>query len=124
MADIHDTATKAHAKADDAAHRAAAAVESNPLGILFGGLAIGAIAGTLIPRSAKEKELLAPVGRTLAERTRSAVKAAREAGYGELDQRGLTKDAARDQVKSLFQNIVQAAQSAGSAAARSATSKS
>lgn len=119
----HGSHQTAHARTDKAARRAADAIEANPLGILVGGLAVGALAGTLIPRSAREKQLLAPVGRTLAERAKAAVSAAREAGYGELDQRGLTKDAARDQVKTLFQNLVQAAQSAGTAAARSATNK-
>jgi hypothetical protein len=51
------------------------------------------------------------------------VGAAREAGYQALDERGLTKDAARDQVKSLFQGLSEAVQTAGSAAARSAKTK-
>lgn len=121
--DTHGSHQTANSKAREATRRASDTIEANPLGILVGGLAVGALAGTLIPRSAKEKQLLAPVGRTLADRTKAAVSAAKEAGYGELDQRGLTKDAARDQVKSLFQNIVQAAQTAGTAAAKSATSK-
>lgn len=110
--------------ASDAAHRAADAIESNPLAIVAGGLAIGALAGALIPRSAKEKELLAPVGRTLSERARSAIQAARETGATELQNAGLSKDAAKDQVKSLFQGIAKAATSAGSAAAKTAANKS
>ncbi|AXJ94201.1 MULTISPECIES: hypothetical protein [unclassified Sphingomonas] len=116
LADIRD---KTESVARDAAH----SLEGNPLALVASGLAIGAIAGVLIPRSSKEKELLAPVGRTLAERARSAVGAAREAGYQALDERGLTKDAARDQVKSLFQGLSEAVQTAGSAAARSAKTK-
>jgi hypothetical protein len=109
--------------ASDAAHRAADAIDASPLAIVAGGLAIGALAGALIPRSAKEKELLAPVGRTLSERARSAIQAARETGATELQNAGLSKDAAKDQVKSLFQGIAKAATSAGSAAAKTAANK-
>lgn len=109
--------------ATDAAKRTADALESNPLAIVAGGIAIGALAGALIPRSAKEKELLAPVGRNLNERARGALQAAREAGNSELQNAGLSKDAAKDQVKSLFQGIAKAATSAGSAAAKGAANK-
>ena len=90
---------------------------------MAGGIAIGALVGALIPRSDKEKELLAPVGRSLSERARGAFQAAREAGNSELQNAGLSRDAAKDQVKSLFQGIAKAATSAGSAAAKGATTK-
>jgi len=109
--------------ATDAARATAHAIETNPLAIVAGGIAIGALAGALIPRSAKEKELLAPVGRSLSERARGAFQAAREAGSSELQNAGLSKDAAKDQVKSLFQGIAKAATSAGSAAAKGAAHK-
>ncbi len=125
MSNLHtqDRIDDAKHAASDAAHRAADAIESNPLAIVAGGLAIGALAGALIPRSAKEKELLAPVGRSLGERARSALQAARETGTSELQNAGLSKDAAKDQVKSLFQGIAKAATSAGSAAAKTAANK-
>ena len=109
--------------ASDAAQRAAETIESNPLAIVAGGLAIGALVGALIPRSAKEKELLAPVGRSLNERARGAIQAARETGGNELQNAGLSKDAAKDQVKSLFQGIARAATSAGSAAVKTVATK-
>ena len=121
--DIHARIDDAKHVASDAARRTADAVEHNPLAIVAGGLAIGALAGALIPRSAKEKELLAPLGRTLGERARGAVQAAREAGVSELQNAGLSKDAAKDQVKSLFQGIAKAASTAGSAAVKTAANK-
>jgi hypothetical protein len=128
MPNTHDQ--DAHHRLDDAkdaaagaARRIADALESNPLAIVAGGIAIGALAGALIPRSAKEKELLAPLGRTLGERARGALDAAREAGQGELQNAGLSKDAAKDQVKSLFQGVLKAATTAGSAAAKTAANK-
>lgn len=110
-------------RAKDAAHRASDTIDTNPLAILAGGIAVGALAGMLIPRSSREKELLAPVGRELSARAKAAVGAARDAGQSELEERGLTRDAAKDQVKSLFQGIIQAASTAGSAAAKQATTK-
>lgn len=121
--DAHNRLDDAKDAAADAARRTADALESNPLAIVAGGIAIGALAGALIPRSAKEKELLAPLGRTLGERARGALDAAREAGQGELQNAGLSKDAAKDQVKSLFQGVLKAATTAGSAAAKTAANK-
>lgn len=111
------------ASARDAAQRAAEGIETNPLGVVAGGLAIGVIAGALIPRSAKEKELMAPLGRKLGEAATRAVQAAREAGAQELEQRGLTKDAAKDRGRELFQGVGQALSTAGQAAVSAAKAK-
>ena len=93
--DEPQTATeRARAATSDAGRRAAEAVEANPLGILVGGLAVGALAGALIPRSDKEKELLAPVGKRLGKGARAAIAAAKDAGKSELESRGFTADAA------------------------------
>ncbi|MBN3559007.1 hypothetical protein JYA60_12300 [Sphingomonas yabuuchiae] len=110
-------------KAGELAHKTARSIESNPLGILVGGLVVGVIAGALIPRSAREKELLTPLGKKLGETIRQATQAARETGLRELEEAGLTKDAAKDRAKSLFDDVVKAASNAGSAAAKAATNK-
>lgn len=99
------------------AEQAVAGIGSNPLGIVIGGLAVGAIAGALVPRSAREKELLAPLGKQLGARARTAFDAAKAAGLEELDNRGLTKDGVRDQAKSLLDGVTTALSNAGSAAA-------
>lgn len=109
--------------ASDATRRTVAGIESNPLGILVGGLAVGVLAGSLIPRSDKEKELLAPVGKRLGEGARAAVQAAKDAGRAELETRGLTADAGRDQVKSLLGGVAKAVSTAGIAAARAAATR-
>lgn len=115
-----DKAAGAYQSSREAARRAADNLDANPLGIVAGGLALGALAGALIPRSAREKELLAPVGKRLGETARSAIQAAREAGYNELDQRGLTRSAAKDQARGLLDGLGKAAASAGTAAAQAA----
>jgi hypothetical protein len=109
-ADTHDTQSTAQATAE--------AIETNPLGVLVGGLAVGALVGAIIPRSTRERQLLAPVGRRLALAGAAALAAAREAGQAELESLGLTKDAARDQAKNVFQGALKAAGTAGKAAAQ------
>lgn len=109
--------------AGETTRRAVQGIEANPLGILVGGLAVGALAGALIPRSEKEKELLAPVGKRLGESARAAVQAAKDAGRVELENRGLTPDAGRDQVKSLLSGVVKALGTASAAGAKAAAGK-
>lgn len=104
--------------ARDAAHQAGDVIEGNPLGVLAGGLALGALVGALVPRGDREKQLLAPVGKRLGAAAVAAVAAAKEAGRSELDELGLSKGAAREQVKSLFQGVTKAASHAGTAAAQ------
>ena len=114
---------RALSAAGDTTRRAVQGIEANPLGILVGGLAVGALAGALIPRSEKEKELLAPVGKRLGDSARAAVQAAKDAGRAELENRGLTPDAGRDQVKTLLGGVVKVLGTAGAAGARAATGK-
>lgn len=119
----HDVVDKASsalasttASAKDAGARAADGLEANPLAVLVGGIAVGALAGALLPRSDKEKELLAPVGQRLGETARQAFAAAKEAGKQELDGAGLTPGAARDRGKDLLGGLTKALSSAGTAA--------
>ncbi|WP_445193402.1 hypothetical protein ACT009_05830 [Sphingomonas sp. Tas61C01] len=134
MTDTKSADTASHGKLDqtiDAAERAygrtvdtaSQTIDASPLGILAGGLALGALAGALLPRSDKEKELLAPVGKHLGERVRAATQAARTAGQEEFANLGLTKDGAKDQVKTLLEGVTKALSTAGAAAAKSASSK-
>lgn len=117
---IKDGLGNARATASDATARASDTIETNPLGVLAGGLAIGAIAGALLPRSEREKDLLRPVGARIGATAAAAVAAAKDAGRTELENRGLTKDSAKDQAKSLFDNVAKAASGAVTAGAKSA----
>ncbi|WP_375428674.1 hypothetical protein [uncultured Sphingomonas sp.] len=103
---------------DVATARATETVDTNPLGVLAGGLALGAIAGALLPRTDREKELLRPVGAKIGATAVAAIAAAKEAGRTEMEARGLTKDSARDQAKSLFENVVKAASGVATAGAK------
>lgn len=114
-ANAYDTA---RTKASDAAHTTAETFEANPLGVLVGGLAVGALVAALLPRSRRETELLASVGRKVNAAATAALDAAKDAGRAELDQLGLTPNAARDQAKSVFQGVLKAVGTAGTAAAQ------
>lgn len=113
-----DAVETSRERAREAAKTTAEAIESNPIGMLVGGLALGVLVGALVPRSQRERELMAPVGKRVGVAAAAALAAAKEAGKSELDNIGLSKDAAREQVKSLFQGALKAASSAGSAAAQ------
>lgn len=121
--DASDKAAEALEASKSTAKRTVGSLESNPLGILVGGLAVGALAGALIPRSAREKELLAPIGKRIGETAIAATAAAKEAGRSELGELGLTRDAARGQAKGLLEGIVKALTTAGTAGAKAASQK-
>ena len=59
------TTTADQSTIDAATARATETLDTNPLGVLAGGLALGAIAGALLPRTDREKELMRPVGAKL-----------------------------------------------------------
>lgn len=102
--------------------RATDAAEANPLALVAGGLALGALVGALLPRSERERQLLAPVGAKIGTSFAAALEAAKDAGKAELADAGISRDAARDQVRGLIDGLLKAASSAGSAAAHAAAS--
>lgn len=106
-----------------AAQRLADGIESSPLALVAGGLALGVVAGALLPRSDRERDLLAPVGAKIGGALTAAVAAAREAGQSELDGLGLNRDAARDQVRTLVDGLVKAASTAATAGAQAAAGR-
>ena len=102
-----------NAKAKTAKPSAAQAnVAGNPLALVAGGIAIGAVVGLLLPRLDKERELLAPVGAKLADRARDTIDAAKEAGRAEFEGLLPSRDNAKEKVGALFGNIVEAARTA------------
>ena len=111
--DMNHTSQRARAT-----HQTPGTLNGNPLGILVGGLALGAIVGAIIPRSQREKELLAPIGKRVNATAAAAITAAKEAGRAELGELGLSRSAAKDQVRSVFEGLSKAAATAGSAAAQ------
>lgn len=102
--------------AGDLASRTADTIEANPVAALIGGAALGALAGAFVPRTDREAQLLAPVGKRITDTARGAVDAARDTARNELDLLGLTRDAARGQMSKVLEGVVGALASAGAAA--------
>ncbi len=109
--------------AKQAAKKTTQTVHENPLAALIGGLAIGAIAAAMLPRSRKEVELVGDVSKKIRDTAANAAKTARDTAKGQLDALGVNADAARDQLRELTNKIGQAASSATSAAADSVKKK-
>jgi hypothetical protein len=107
-------------RAESTAQTAASGIEANPVAALLGGLAIGAIAGALLPRGEKERELLRPVGARIGDAARAAMEAGRSAGTEALADAGLSGDNLRSQSSKLFDQAIKAAGAAGTAAASAA----
>lgn len=117
---ISDRVATAYAAAREKGAGAGQALETNPLAALLGGIAIGAIAGSLLPRLEKEKELLAPLGQKIGDAARAALEAGRSAGTDALDEAGLSSDQIRSQVSRLVEDALKAAGTAGTAAVEAA----
>jgi len=90
------------------------------LGVL-GALAIGAITAALLPRSAREDKLMGKASKKMRKKARKAAKAAQEAGMTHLDNLGLNRDFASDQLRELARKFSKAAVAAGQAAASAAS---
>lgn len=75
--------------ASRARSRAADGIDSNPVAALIGGLAIGAIAAAVLPKTRKEAELLGDYGRKLNGKVKEGLSSAREGGVAKLNELGL-----------------------------------
>jgi ElaB/YqjD/DUF883 family membrane-anchored ribosome-binding protein len=95
--------------ASRATQRTAETVDSNPMVAVVGGLAFGAVAAALLPRTRKEEELLGAAGQRIRQTAQEAARAAQEAGKGKLGELGLSRDAARERVADLVSTTATAA---------------
>lgn len=96
----------------DKARQVVGDLGDNPIALLAGGVALGVLVGVLLPRVAKERELLDPIGRTLAQRATAAAQAAKDAGRQEIDALIPDKDATKERVSAFFGTVTEAAKGA------------
>jgi ElaB/YqjD/DUF883 family membrane-anchored ribosome-binding protein len=87
-------------------------IDSNPIGALIGGLALGGLLAAVLPRSQREEELLGDYGRRINDRAREAARVAREAGQNKLDELGYNKENARAKIQSLRSDVKEVASAA------------
>ena len=97
-------------------------VSSNPLSVVLGGIALGAIIGALLPKSKAETKYVGGAGRKINDTAKKAYGAAKEAGQEQINDLGLNTDSLRDQFKDLFGKAIEAAKSAATAAGDSVKS--
>lgn len=94
------------AKATGAAKRKTnQSLEKNPIAALVGGLALGAIAAALLPKTKRESDLMGKAGDKIRSTASAATKAARDAGKNQLDVLGLNSSSARDQLRGVIDKI-------------------
>ena len=114
---------KAGSAYETAGRRTSEGIDSNPVAAVVGGLAIGAIVAALLPRTRQEDEYLGTAGRRVNEAAREAARAAREAGKGQLDELGLSRDGLKSKIDDFTGRAVGAVKSSAGAAAGAARGK-
>ena len=122
-----EAATRSVQQSREYAHKAAektsSGIDKNPLAIVLGGIAIGAIVGALLPRTERETRLMGKTGKKLNKKAREMAKAAKSAGKDKVDSLGLNGDAVRDQFRDLVSKAAEAVKAAGQAATEAAKKK-
>ncbi len=115
--DAYDSARTAAVDAYDAARDKAVqakektsdGIDEAPLIALAGGLAVGVLLAALLPRTAKENELLGPLGERITGSAKNAVDAAKEAGREKLSELNLTRDAGTSALEQIIRGVSDAA---------------
>ena len=98
-------------------------IDKNPLAIVLGGIAIGAIIGALIPRTEQEVKMLGKTGKKLNKKAKKMASAAKSAGKAQVDSLGLGSDAMREQFRLFVGKASEALKAAGQAATEAARKK-
>jgi hypothetical protein len=98
-------------------------IDKNPLAIVLGGMAIGAIVGALLPRTERETKVLGKAGKKLNKKARKMAEAAKTAGKDQVESLGLNGDALRLQFRDLVSKAAVAVKAASQAATDAAKEK-
>jgi ElaB/YqjD/DUF883 family membrane-anchored ribosome-binding protein len=102
--------------ASRAAIKSGDTLDNNPIAMVIGGIALGAIIGALLPKSGREEQILSKTGKKFNGKIRDVAAAAKEAGKDKIDSLGINKDFARDQFRDLVGKATEAIKAAGQAA--------
>ena len=107
--------------ARSATERTAAGIETNPMAAVVGGLALGLVAGAVLPKTRREQELLGSTGRKIHDTARQAINAAKDAGREQIDELGLSRDAVQQRLGDFTDRAVGAVRTSAGAAAGTVT---
>ncbi|HEY5723267.1 MAG TPA: hypothetical protein VIT45_13185 [Allosphingosinicella sp.] len=90
-------------------------IEANPVAAVVGGLALGALAAALLPKTRREEELLGDVGRRLNETARDAARTATERGREQIVDLGLNREGVRRKLDEFTDRAIGAVTAKGKA---------
>ena len=102
--------------ATNAMVRSGDSIDKNPIAIVIGGIALGAIIGALLPRTEGEVKIMGKAGKKLNKKAKKMAEAAKVAGKDKVDSLGLNGDAVRLQFRELVAKASEALKAAGQAA--------
>lgn len=114
-----DLRGRASAAYEDTRETIVGGIDQNPLALVVGGIALGAVLGALLPRTEREGELLGATGRRLTDAASGALGAARSAGQAKLDELGMNSSNTKEQINTLFKSVTQVVEEAAGAATNS-----
>ena len=103
----------ARAGARSAGRRTLDGIEANPVAAVVGGLALGAIAAALLPKTRQEEQLLGNVGRRLNDTARDAARTAAERGREQIVDLGLNREGVRRKLDEFTDRAIGAVQGKG-----------
>lgn len=117
------TSAAARQKARAAAARTGDSIDRNPLAIVLGGVALGAVIGALLPSTERETRMLGKAGKKLNKKAKKMAEAAKDAGKKKVDSLGLNGEMVREQFRDLVGKATEAMRAAGEAASEEARKK-
>lgn len=112
----------ARTSAVQARQKTADGIDASPVAALIGGLALGALAAAVLPRTRREDEMFGDIGGRINDTARTAAQAAKDAGRDKMEELGINKDAAMDKAKELAQSVSGVVKESANAAASSVKS--
>ncbi|MEW4466765.1 hypothetical protein AB1K62_02895 [Parasphingorhabdus sp. JC815] len=108
--------------AKSAASKSEETITKNPLAVIAGGLALGALVGALLPKSNAESKYVGGAGKRINQTARKAYDAAKDAGQQQIETLGLSKNSIQEQIKDLLGKVIEAVKSAAETAGDTVTS--
>jgi hypothetical protein len=101
---------------DSARERVSDTFGEAPLIALAGGLAAGALIAALLPRTEAETRAIGPTAKRVKQTARAAYEAAKDTGTQRLDELGLNRTKGEETIRSLLEDVTDAAKASGQAA--------